>query len=378
MPKMWSIIKAVCFMALCIIWCAAGIPSAVFASDGPVQKLGSRTPAVLPPTSTPAGKGTTSPGTGPGDGSAIQKQLVKVVITTSRPEITRDHAWGLSADITNVSTEAMTLNADQVQLVMEPEATKGTDCNSAYGSFLPNTDGAPKQSADTGGSNGASKETAAGSDRQVILQPGEHYMFFWNGVDVLHGQSSSECQLGFWGRLAETLNFIPGTYTFVVDGKLHLSNSVDTYHTFAEAVTVKISIPQLTILLFAGLGSILAYLVVNLQVNGDVNQVWTATTKKATIIASLVVSRGMCSAFLLGSILSVVANRLSDTQFPVKVSVNDVWGSITVGFVFFFIGNKVLDKLKALIPPSMPQPLAGAPPAPGGPPPAPQPTTGHV
>jgi hypothetical protein len=362
MPKILSkTIDAICFVALCISWCVAGISEPAFASDKPAQKPVTVTPAAQPSRLSQVEQAPTPPGSALGENSAIQKQLVKVVITTSRPEITRDHAWGLSADITNVSTNAMILNADEVQLVMEPEATKGTDCNSAYGSFLPNTDGAPEQSGDAGKPDGVAKEASAGSDKQVILQPGEHYMFFWNGVDVLHEQSSSECQLGFWGRLAETLNFIPGTYTFVVDGKLHLANTTETYHTFAEAVTVKISIPQLTILLFAGFGSILAYLVVNLQVNGDVNQVWTATSKKETFIASLIVSRGVCSAFLLGSILSVVANRLSDTQFPVKVSVNDVWGSITVGFVFFFIGNKVLDKLKALAPPSVPQPLAGPP-----------------
>jgi hypothetical protein len=273
-----------------------------------------------------------------------EKQFVKVTIATSRPEVTRNHAWGLTADVRNTSSEQITILAKEVSLVMQPEATQDTQCFAAYESFLPNTTSSPQTAS--------SQQT----DSQITLQPGEHYMFFWSGVDLVT-ENASACQLGRFGKLAETLNFIPGPYTFAVVGKLHsLRDSSGGYHTFAEAVAVRLGIEQLTIMLFAGIGAILAYLVVALQTDGDVDKLRSASEPRLRVTASLAILRNIGSAFLLGAVLAIVANRLSDTQFPVKVSVNDVWGALTVGFVFYFIGNKLIDKLKTLGP--SPTPLA--------------------
>ena len=60
------------------------------------------------------------------------------------------------------------------------------------------------------------------------------------------------------------------------------------------------------------------------------------------------IARNLFSAALLGAAITIVASRLADTQFPVKVSVNDVWGAMTVGFVAYFIGNKFIEKLVKL------------------------------
>ena len=222
---------------------------------------------------------------------------------------------------------------------MEPEATLESDSTAAYQSFFCRTHlvrtGSP-----------LAMDWRLGSDTQIVLQPGEHYVFFWNGLDTETDAGSSECHL--WGRwcrrwkkVQQAMNFIPGPYTFVVSGKVHEGSLELPDHTFAEAVSVKISLPQLTILLCAGVGSILGYLLVNLDGAGDIGKITISLKRREMVFAWLKVGRGLVSAFLTGSILSVVANRLSDTQFPIKVSINDVWGSITVGFVFFFIGTKV-------------------------------------
>jgi hypothetical protein len=281
-----------------------------------------------------------------------ERQLVKVTISTSRPEVTRNHGWGLTADIKNISKQPITIFSDEVQLVMQPEATLNTQCDKAFGAFLPNT------TIDAS----AKDYSSLGSDVKVVIQPGEHYMLFWTGVDmnrspepaskdpkVKENTTIDSCRLGFWGGLAETLNFIPGPYVFAVTGKFHTDASQDDYHTFAEAVSVKLGIEQLTIMLFAGIGAILAYFVIALRESGDVDKVRT-TTGKSRAVALLAFGRNILSAFLLGAVLAVVANRLSDTQFPVKVSVNDVWGALTVGFVFYFIGQKLIDKLSGLAP----------------------------
>jgi hypothetical protein len=41
--------------------------------------------------------------------------------------------------------------------------------------------------------------------------------------------------------------------------------------------------------------------------------------------------------------------KLADTQFSIKVSVNDVWGAMTIGFIAFFVGNKLIEQLASTV-----------------------------
>jgi hypothetical protein len=54
-------------------------------------------------------------------------------------------------------------------------------------------------------------------------------------------------------------------------------------------------------------------------------------------------------AGLFGAVMVILASRLSDT-FPVKISANDFWGSVTLGFVFQWLGVKLLEKLPGMSP----------------------------
>jgi hypothetical protein len=93
------------------------------------------------------------------------------------------------------------------------------------------------------------------------------------------------------------------------------------------------------------------------------------------------VLRNALAAGLLGAALTIVASRLSDTQFPVKVSVSDFWGALTIGFISYFIGGRILATIIDRFAPAKPDTTPGA----GGPavgksgpsdPPAKQPDTG--
>ncbi len=265
--------------------------------------------------------------------------MVKVVVSTSRPEVTRSHAWGLAADITNISPEAIVIHAHDLQLIVQPEVAQTKLCTQSSMSFLPIWQG--------------------GNDSQIVLQAGEHYMFFWTGEDASLA-NLSPCSLGRWQKLGEVLNFVPGPYTFAVLGKVRpIQEPEGSYHTFAEAVTVKISITQMSIMFFAGIGAFLAYCVVCLQDGGDFDRIHKAQSGRDAAAGWFVLLRNAFSAGLLGAVLAVVASRLSDTQFPVKVSVNDIWGALTIGFVSYFVGNGFINKLKQLSP--APPPPAPAP-----------------
>jgi hypothetical protein len=52
---------------------------------------------------------------------------------------------------------------------------------------------------------------------------------------------------------------------------------------------------------------------------------------------------------ILSAAFTIVSSRLSDSQFPIKVSVLDGWGAITIGFLSCFVGNKFIDSLRGLL-----------------------------
>jgi hypothetical protein len=64
--------------------------------------------------------------------------------------------------------------------------------------------------------------------------------------------------------------------------------------------------------------------------------------------AYLGVARRAISAMLLSAIVTIVTSRVSETSLPIKVSVSDVWGAVTLGFIAFFVGDKFIKWLTGL------------------------------
>jgi hypothetical protein len=95
------------------------------------------------------------------------------------------------------------------------------------------------------------------------------------------------------------------------------------------------------------LGGLLAYFVMSLREGGDFLRLKAEIDQKLRTPNSRwgVILRNMLSAGLLSGVVTIVLSRISDTQFPIKVSVADFWGALTVGFVAYFAGNKLIDKI---------------------------------
>jgi hypothetical protein len=55
--------------------------------------------------------------------------------------------------------------------------------------------------------------------------------------------------------------------------------------------------------------------------------------------------RDLFAAMLLSAIVPILLSRISDAQFLVKVSVNDFWGAVVIGFIAAASGTKGLKKL---------------------------------
>jgi hypothetical protein len=52
---------------------------------------------------------------------------------------------------------------------------------------------------------------------------------------------------------------------------------------------------------------------------------------------------------ILSAAFTIVSSRLSDSPFPIKVSVLDGWGAIMIGFLSYFTGNKFIEALRRLV-----------------------------
>jgi hypothetical protein len=142
---------------------------------------------------------------------------------------------------------------------------------------------------------------------------------------------------------------------------------------------------QTSIVLFSMVGGLLAFLLVTVNANSNATRLQNppasnSTTTNQTSAASssntslndfiavvsekkaegfwktffssegiLAFGKVIVSAFgaaILAAAFTVVSSRLSDTHFPINITVQDAWGAITVGFISYFIGGKFIQWLQ--------------------------------
>lgn len=279
------------------------------------------------------------------------QELLKLTIGSSRASVTRDGSYGVFADLEDVSKDIVTIKAAETMLIVQPEVSQPNACvASQMGIF-------PAQSA----SNKADSKTS-----EIQLRPNEHYKVFWDLSR--HGQADPSCsqQSQLKSKLGDILGFVPGDYTFTVEGIAYTpgpAGQPPVAHTYTATTTLNVSISQVLTAFAAFLGALFAYLVVALQPGHDFDR-WRSdlpTGDRVKVVGVLV--RNAFSAGLLGSAVTIVASRLSDTQFPVKVSVSDFWGALTIGFVAYFVGSRFISTIasRLAVPPTNPAaPKAGA------------------
>jgi hypothetical protein len=279
------------------------------------------------------------------------QDLLKVTIGSSRASVTRDASYGVFADLENISSDALLITPNETVLVVQPEVSQPNACvDSEIGIF-------PAQ---------PTRISPESKPSEIHLQPNEHYKVFWD----LSGNNQSRTNCVRKSALRDFLGFVPGDYAFTVEGIAYTqapAGQVLTAHTYTETTTLKVSISQISTAIAAFLGALLAYLVVALQPGHDFDR-WRADLPVAgRIRIAGILIRNAFSAGLLGSAVTIVASRLSDTQFPVKVSVSDFWGALTIGFVAYFIGSRFINTIAGRLatppnnPPANVAPPGGAP-----------------
>jgi hypothetical protein len=299
-------------------------------------------------------------GSAPSSVSGPDSRNVKITINPSTSHIIVGAVYGLDAEIQNTSNVAVTIDLKKMFLSVQPElAPPNIACTWFY-------------------------SPAQGDDQPpMIMRPGDHFtVFFDTGARAADRSVSPQCKATFWGGVRRRLNFIPGNYAFILTGSYLLPKSVPTLpagsvtlpinssrsapeseeHYFTETASLPVAIDQTQIILYAGLGGLLAFLVMTFRQAAQ-------TSNRASVQGFFVSLPKAAAAILVSVTVTVIASRLSTTSFPVKVSVEDFWGALTVGFVSYFIGGKFIDKLSDTLAPVTPA-LAPAPvpaPTPGPP-----------
>lgn len=341
---------------------------------------------------TPGAQGSNSRPAGPANPSTAPNvsSLIKVTIYPSRNEVVPNGSYGVYSDLENISSRQVLILPDQTALVVLPEASEPSACVDWEPRIFPTEP--PRQN---GGAN------AVPWDGPVLIQPGEHYLVFWDLEPDSQKKKATyhgNCKLP--PPVLGALGFVPGDYAFAVEGNAYVepegsaapttaagsnppaatpssstpasgaspssagsqsyvaglvalarSGAIPAHH-FSETKTLHVGISQITTLIASMIGAFLAYWVVALQKDGDwdkaVESIADAKQTHKKWMAVLSLGRNALLAALLGGVVTIVASRLSDTHFPVKVSVNDFWGALTIGFVAFFVGNKFISELVKL------------------------------
>jgi hypothetical protein len=196
-------------------------------------------------------------------------------------------------------------------------------------------------------------------------------------------RDEAECdiQRGILPSLS-SLDFVPGDYDFSLSGTFTVcqrtSNSADQsngagtsesqldcsqpWRPFTKSATFPVGLGQRSIVIWAMCGGLFAFLfvTVNSKENTSLNifislirdtpanEFRTKVFSLAGLSSAIQVMAGVIGAVLLAAAFTVVSSRLSDTHFPIKVSVQDAWGAITIGFVSYFVGGKFIEWLSGL------------------------------
>ena len=292
--------------------------------------------------------------------------MLQVTISASTQHIIRGAIYGLDADLKNASSRTLLLELNTITLAVQPELAPNKQRCVYY--YAPSMNPFYYQPS-------ANPAQAAGP--QLILQPGEHVPIFFNlgiipptppATDAAQKAAADQYMKacgtsGFWSGVRKVLDFTPGNYSFVLSGKVR--PFLTTYdakgqadggqwapldNVFSQSAQLPVGIDQSQILLCAAIGGLLAYIVMALRGRGDMNKLAAISTDARwdrVRQVGVIVKNGGAAAFLSAAV-TIVASRLSETDFPVKVSVNDFWGALTIGFVAYFIGGKFIDKLAGL------------------------------
>jgi hypothetical protein len=274
---------------------------------------------------------------------------LKLTLKTSRPQAAADLTFGISVEIENVSSAPVFLPTHNLLLIVPPEINPiGLNPNGDYATYWELGLPSPPAALDW-----EKKYWSAGPPKEngiATLQPGSRTIAYFNllkrtTLDVKRDLTPDRSLKGWWGRNIDAIGFVPGDYTLRVVLPYYKNpddarNSSSNYFTQVAEITLPMVAAQTTILAGAALGGLITFFLLPslwLPITGE----WRALNRWHKLF---IVIRGLSVSALLGLMIAILLSRMSDSPFLIKVSVQDFWGAITIGFIAGTSGTAVLQR----------------------------------
>lgn len=244
-----------------------------------------------------------------------QRENIHLTLKASRAQTASDTSFAVSAEIENTTNKAIFINSNLFSLAIPPEVDPAPDVGgiSEWYAFFP----------------------GIGQNNVVALQPGSRTVAIF----------SLPKNPKFLQRFRAALRLVPGEYTVhavcaywtdIEDARARRPN----YMIQHAQSTMEIVAPPLAILTGAGLGGLIAFLLLP--------TLWLPATKTLAghgwVERAFIICRGLVASSLLSVIVAILLSRVSDSQFLVKVSIQDFWGAVAIGFIVGASGTSILQR----------------------------------
>lgn len=254
--------------------------------------------------------------------------LISVDIESSRSQLVAGEGLGVSARIKNISKSTVYLRETSFALTLPLEMEGKRGSVSGYSAYFP-----------TEFHKGNTYEEF--HKNTLKLNPGDTYSAFWTNT---FSDNPSPSQASYILELITTqfqfLFFYPGKYSITLTAKYWTDPAFpeEKYRTLTKNITLPIVAPLFVILFGAALSGLIAYFILPQTIS-------QSRAPKPVYLQFLRRIAGMAGSALVSVIVTIVLSRVSETQFLISVTVNDVWGAIVMGFAANYAGYKVLEKL---------------------------------
>ncbi len=294
----------------------------------------------------------------------VAQNLLDIKLSTSRSAVTGSNdSYSVAGIIQNNGKTPVTLSNDKTVLWITPEASVEKQCSFSVAAFFPTENGSPSK---------------------ITIPAGEQYQVSWDvSPSTTHSTADEQtgtknpCTSNVWQQVT---GFVPGKYTLYADvnpvwaavpdpdNTAQSSPTPEPYHTYSKGIEVNVVLSEWLAMLFAGVGGLLAFTLAWFRGKTDVKALPAVKGVSESLVwiwVALGNARQAVAAMLMSSVISVLASRLSETALPIKISVADGLGALSLGFVAYFVGGKFLDALAGKAEPGKnPPPVPGAPVAP--------------
>jgi hypothetical protein len=246
---------------------------------------------------------------------------IKLTLLPSRAQTASDTSFAISAEIENPTTHPIFISPTFLTLTIPPEVDPAPNVGniSEWYAFLPGTG-----------------ETGENSSNQIVaVGPGSRTTAIFS---LARNPSFAE-------RFKAAVRLVPGDYRMHVvcaywktfeDAKQHLPNySIQTAET-----TLTVIAPPSAILTGAALGGLMAFFLLP--------NLWLPVSKKFEEHRwpwrVFIVCRGLAASSLLSVIVTILLSRVSESQFLIRVSIQDFWGAVAIGFIVGASGTSILQR----------------------------------